>query len=175
MCYNVVVELFRKLIWHYAPRNWKPANLVEYFHKSKDVEVFFMKFSYGKSVKVISAQSAEEFESKLNEVLNALNRESITYELKLDPQCGFVAFIIADVRKNIYETVKEAFEEGGEIHYCIECPFFERPTNGNRKYTKCKYDGRMCKGDKSCCEYFYQQLYDGKIAPIEIDERLLGK
>lgn len=133
-----------------------------------------MRFKHGQRIKVIASQSPEEFESEVNAVLDRLDRESANYELTL-PSDKLLAFIVADVKRNVYESIKEEFEEGGEVHYCIECPHFVRPTNGNRKYSKCKYDGRVCRANTHCCECFYEQLFDGNIEPIEIDERFLGK
>ena len=133
-----------------------------------------MKFKYGQRIKVIESQSAAEFESEVNSALDRFDRSATSYELML-PSDKFRAFIVAQTPHKVYETIKEEFEEGGEIHYCVECPFFDKPTNGNRKYTKCKYDGRVCRAKKTACEYFYDELFDGRITPIEIDERFLGK
>ena len=126
-----------------------------------------MLYRHGKQVKIITGNGAFDFESKLNAVLSDLNNRGIKYELQLNPSTGFLAYVVFEDNRQIPETIAEEFELGGEKHTCIECPYFVRPTDGRRKYTKCVY-GKLRGRDSACCDEFYEQLADGKIELVEV-------
>jgi hypothetical protein len=127
-----------------------------------------MRYVTGKQVKIISGANAFDFETKLNSVLAGLNEQGIKYELQLAPQTGLVAYIVFEEEKVIPETKKDEFELGGEKHVCIECPYFVRPTDGRIKYTRCRHEEKMCWNGKDCCEWFYEELFAGRITLKEI-------
>lgn len=130
-----------------------------------------MKYAHGKQVRIVSGTTAFDFETKLNAILSDLNEQGIKYELQMNPSTGFLAYIVLDEFRTIPETTKEEFEQGGESHVCLECPFFIRPTDGRRKYTRCPKGQGLAYADRKCCEWFYDELAKGKLELIEVWKR----
>lgn len=127
-----------------------------------------MRTQGGKRTKIIVAQTAEEFESRLNKELAALDKQRTKYELQFNHGLGFCAYIISEVQTLIPETVEDEFELIGVRHKCIECPLWVHPTKGNVKYTRCEIVGGIRGMNSPCCEHFYQGLLDGT---IEVEKR----
>lgn len=121
-----------------------------------------------KHIEVVVGNSAEEFQAKLNTLFLSLAEDGVKFDLQTNVATGFVAYIIYDIVEEIPETIREQFEEGEEKHTCIECPYFVRPFDGRRKYTKCPKCNRVTKADNFCCDAFYEELFDGAIELIEI-------
>ena len=119
-------------------------------------------------VKTISANNAEDFDTKLNSKLQELGRKGIQYTLELAPQLGFTAFIRYKETFHVPETIADEFELGGETHRCIECPFYVRPTDGRVKYTRCSVTPGLHSRDSYCCDAFYQKLLDGEIQLVDV-------
>ena len=119
--------------------------------------------------KVISSTDAFEFESRLNGFLQGLDAQGIQYEVQTNPTAGLLAFVIYKERVNIPEDTKEEYEMAGERHYCIECPFYDRPTDGRIKYTRCKLSNKLTRRDSSCCDDFYKKMEKGEIELIEVE------
>ena len=122
----------------------------------------------GKKFKAVTGSDAFNFQTKLNAALDELNRKGVQYELQFNNAMGFCAYIVYEENIEICETVKDEYEEVGELHKCIECPFFMRPTDGRRKYTRCPKTSKLAAGTDSCCELFYRMLDTGEIDPIAI-------
>lgn len=128
-----------------------------------------MTIQRGKQVKIVSGTSAADFEAKLNGELNTLNIKGIKYDMQLSPQTGFVAYIVYEEELRIADTIKDEFEMLGETHTCIECPFYTRPIDGRVKYTRCDLGKGICRRDTSCCESFYEGLYNGTIQLVDVE------
>ena len=122
----------------------------------------------GKKFKAVTGSDAFNFQTKLNAALDELNRKGVQYELQFNNTMGFCAYIVYEEIIEVCETVKDEYEEVGELHKCIECPFFMRPTDGRRKYTRCPKTSKLAAGTDSCCELFYRMLDTGEIDPIAI-------
>ena len=127
-----------------------------------------MLYHNGKQVKVICGQNAFDFESKLNSTLSTFNEQGIRYELQLNPTAGLIAYIIYENNTRVPETMRDQFELVGESHTCIECPYFVRPTDGRRKYTRCSKIEGLTSATSRCCDCFYDELADGKIRLVEV-------
>lgn len=122
----------------------------------------------GKKFKAVTASDAFNFQTKLNAALDELNKKGISYDLQFNNTMGFCAYIVYEEIIEVCETVRDEYEEVGELHTCIECPFFVRPTDGRRKYTRCPKTNKLTAGTGRCCEVFYELLDAGKIDPIQI-------
>lgn len=119
--------------------------------------------------KVISTNDAFEFETRLNSFLKSLDEKGIEYEVQTNPTAGLLAFIIYRESIVIPEGLKEEYELAGERHYCIECPFYVRPTDGRVKNTRCGLSGKLTRRDDSCCDDFYKKMEKGEIELIEVE------
>lgn len=126
-----------------------------------------MIYQGGKRTKIIAATTAEEFEQRLNSELEKLDRSKTKYELIFNQTMGFCAYIVAEHRVLIPESVQDEFELAGEKHTCIECPYWVHPTKGNVKYTRCPISEGLHGAKSPCCEKFYEMLANGE---IEIEE-----
>lgn len=120
-----------------------------------------------KHIEIVVAESAEQFKHDLNKLFLSLAERGVNYELQTDISKGFIAYVIYTESADIPETIGEQFEAGGEKHVCIECPFFERPTDGRRKYTRCPVNNCIAYKDKACCNAFYEKLFNGEITLID--------
>ena len=127
-----------------------------------------MRYINGKQVKIVTGTSAFDFETKLNAILTDLNNRGVQYELQMNPATGLVAYIVHEDNRLIPETMKEEFEQGGESHTCVECPYFIMPTDGRRKYTKCPRQQGLAYRERACCEKFYEELSEGKLTLREV-------
>lgn len=128
---------------------------------------FFMRYINGKQVKIVSGTNAFDFETKLNGVLSDLNIRGISYDLQLNPATGLIAYVVYEESAVIPETIKDEYELRDERHFCIECPFFVQPTDGRFKYTTCGMEKHI-RISQPCCEWFYEQLKEGRIKPREV-------
>ena len=117
-----------------------------------------------KKVKTIQASTASEFDEKFNKFSEAV---SSRMELQWDPT-PMCVHVLYDEEKLIPETVAEEFELRGEHYFCKDCPFFKRGKDKRCKSVGCKYSPYGTAAEfNSACEYFYKQLINGKIEPVE--------
>lgn len=119
-------------------------------------------------VKTISANNAEDFDRELNHALQGLAAQGISYTMQLAPQLGYTAFIVYKKDQHIPETIEDEFKLGGERHFCIECPFYVRPTDGRVKHTRCPITPGLHRKDSECCNEFYKKLFNGEIDLVEV-------
>lgn len=122
----------------------------------------------GKRTKIIAASTAEEFETKLNKELEALDRAKTKYELQFNHALGFCAYIVAEHKIYIAQNAKDEYELLGIRYTCINCPMWVHPTKGNVKYTRCEIADGMRNASFPCCEEFYEMLKKGE---VEVEER----
>lgn len=54
-----------------------------------------------------------------------------------------------------------------DVHYCIECPFLEDPHDNRRMWCRCSHQTMRTRKDSEACPYFYRELTQGKIEPVE--------
>ena len=122
----------------------------------------------GKRTKIIAASTAEEFETKLNKELEALDRAKTKYELQFNHALGFCAYIVAESKTYIAQNAKDEYELLGISYKCINCPMWVHPTKGNVKYTRCEIVDGMRNASHPCCEEFYEMLKKGE---VKVEER----
>ena len=124
-----------------------------------------MKYLRGERKKVISGDGFD-LETKFNSFVEKLEDDGIKYSSEYQQNVGFI--ITYESVRIIPETTKDEYELRGEEHSCIECPYYERPTDGRVKNTKCHMVGLLRCGGDDCCEKFYEWLANGVITPIAI-------
>lgn len=113
------------------------------------------------AVRVVAASNPEDFETKLNSVLEEL--AGCKTELVFNLNAGFCAYITYTNTKQIPETVEDEYELAGIRFYCYECPMYEIPFDGRIKYTDCK-NGNKCKAGDCACEWLYREVKAGHIS-----------
>ena len=126
-----------------------------------------MQYTNGKRVRIIAAAGAEEFQEKLNKELEALDKSKAKYELTFNREVGYCAYLVIEKVNLIPETVADEFELAGESHNCLECPFWQHPTKGNVKYTRCEITPGLHGAKSPACDRFYELLAEGQ---IELEE-----
>ena len=127
-----------------------------------------MLYRSGENIKTVSANNADEFDAKLDRVLNEFKKKGIKYTLEIAPQLGFTVFIRYEEKYQVAETLADEFELGGETHRCIECPYFIRPTDGRVKCSRCDITPGIHRADSWCCDAFYEKLLAGEIELVEV-------
>ena len=122
-----------------------------------------MKTEIRTKMKTIQASTAEEFDK----LFNKANEELTDVELRWDssPMC---VHLLYKEKKLVPETLAEEFELRGERYHCINCPYFKRGKDKRCRAVGCKYSpyGTVAEYN-AACEYFYKQLINGKIEPVE--------
>ena len=114
-----------------------------------------MKWKRSKRYQCIKADSAEEFEQAVNNVLD----EYPDAEMTIDVLVPFLCHAWIKCERLIPETKADEYELKGEKHYCIECPYIDRPANSNRNQKKfpCEYaDYGITRTNMPCCDKFYE-------------------
>lgn len=129
-----------------------------------------MRYQRGERIKVIDVRGGFELETAFNSFVAKLEEEGKKYSYEFQPSVGFI--IKYEVTKEIPENLKDEYELRGEKHHCIECPFYDRPTDGRRKYTHCKLRECLSCGADNCCEEFYDLLASGQIKLVEIGKEI---
>ena len=122
----------------------------------------------GSRVKVVTASDGFNFETKLNAFLDDLDAKGISYTYEFNHNAPHTAYITYDHIYTVCESVRDEYEEVGETHTCIECPYYVRPTDGRRKYTRCNKTDKLCKGDDRCCDRFYEELDKGMLQIVRV-------
>ena len=118
--------------------------------------------------KAIEEKDAFNFNTKVNALLDVLNKKGIKPEMSFNHNMGHCVYITWVEAMEIPETVRDEYEQVGEWHKCIECPHFVRPTDGRRKYTRCPITEGLTDAGSNCCDRFYEELDSGKIKLIEV-------
>ena len=127
-----------------------------------------MLYNTNELVKTVSANNAEDFDEKLNKTLREFGKKGIRYELRLAPELGFTAFIVYKETFTTPESIADEFQLGGEVHHCIECPYFVLPTDGRMKHSRCSLTQGVHRVDSVCCDAFYEKLLAGEIELREV-------
>lgn len=100
----------------------------------------------------ISESNASDFQIKMNEALSHLPNPEIT----LDKCIPFTAYIIYKVKRDVPESVLELLELiDGDPHTCVECPYYEEPSDKRMKWGICKIKLERMRLDNRACERFY--------------------
>ena len=122
-----------------------------------------MKYLTKKQCLIITGNSAQEFQDKLNTALNDLAAKGCKHDLQFNMAYGLCAYIIYEEFCEIAETIADEYELRGETHRCSECPCFRPSADGRVKYTPCAKGVHRTSDDRPCCDWFYEQLEGGAI------------
>ena len=98
----------------------------------------------------IKADSSEEFDQIVNDSMKGL----------IDPQLqiyglyeGAITYQDIAVEDEEQKTIADLFEEAGCGAKCGECPFYEKPEDGRKKWTVC--GNRKVNEESRACNEFY--------------------
>ena len=114
-----------------------------------------MKQVTSKRYRCIHASAPEEFEIRINAVL----QEHPMAKCEIDQLLPYTCHAWFNVTVNIPESLADEYELKGDVHYCIECPFLDRPRNSNKNQKRfpCQYaDYGMSLTDARCCDRYYE-------------------
>ena len=127
-----------------------------------------MKTIYTPKVRVVTAGSGEEFETKLNAVLEELAEKGRKQELTFNLAAGHCAYIRYEETHMIPETIQDEYELRGECYACRDCPHYVPSMDGRRKWSICDYIGERTTAKSAACEWFYKKLAKGELKPVEL-------
>ena len=113
-------------------------------------------------VKIIHANSAEEFEESLNRYLSQLAEAKVKYNLSFNNSLGFCAYLIYTEVVDIPESISEEYELRGERRYCTECICCRIPDDRRIKNYQCSHTHSRVSKYSPCCDYFYEMLERGE-------------
>lgn len=116
-----------------------------------------MKYVKSKRYRCIQGESAADFEAAINAVLT----EHPNADMRIDTLIPFLCHAWYTAEVNVAETKAEEYELRGEGHYCIECPYLDRPLRSNKaqKTFPCQYANYgMTRTDSLCCDRFYEWM-----------------
>lgn len=116
-----------------------------------------MRIVKSKRYRCIRGNDAEDFEAAVNAVLE----EHPYAEVKIDTLIPFMAHAWINCNREVPETKAEEHELAGDVHYCIECPFLERPQNSKKQQKRfpCRYATYgITMTDCQCCDKYYETI-----------------
>lgn len=116
-----------------------------------------MKWVRSKGYRCITAPTPEEFERKVNETL----REHPTADMQIDTQIPLLCHAWFETEVLKAECKADEYELKGDKHYCIECPYLDRPHNSNKRQKRfpCQYaDYGLTFTDALACDRFYEWM-----------------
>lgn len=123
-----------------------------------------MKYISRKQSLIITGNTAEDFQNKLNKALEDLADKGYKHDLQFNMSYGLCAYIIYEEVYQKAETLADEYELKGETYKCYECPMF-RPSKDRRvKYTTCERGVRQTWHSCPCCEWFYEAMEGGEIS-----------
>ena len=120
-----------------------------------------MKIIKRQQTKIVHANTAEDFEERLNHYLADLSDRRLKYELNFNNSLGFCAYILYTEVTEYPETLAEEFEMRGERHHCTECIYCRIPDDRRFKNFHCSRTGGLVSKASPCCEEFYESLLHG--------------
>ena len=122
-----------------------------------------MKVIRKKQSLIVTGNTAEDFQSKLNSALDEVAAKGYQHDLQFNMSYGLCAYIVYEKTTAVAENIVDEYELKGEAYKCYECPMF-RPSNDRRvKYTTCGRGERHISHCTPCCEWFYEALERGEI------------
>lgn len=122
-----------------------------------------MKYINRKQSLIITGNTAQDFQERLNSALGDLAAKGYKHELQFNMAMGLCAYILYEEHMEIAESIADEYELKGETYKCYECPMF-RPSEDRRvKYTTCGNGNRHIYHNCPCCDWFYEMLEEGAI------------
>lgn len=124
-----------------------------------------MKIKHFPKIRAIAADTAEEFETRMNDLLKRAHNPKYTINVS-----GGKFFAVVEYReeKLIPETLADEYELRGEVFYCRNCPECKDQYSGRTKRCLCKYaELGYTRKDDHACNWFYKKLAQGEIEPLD--------
>ena len=112
-----------------------------------------MKYERKNQIKVIHEQTAEAFETKVNQTLLRFNNAKI----EMDRNIPFCAYIFYQTERYYdADTIAELFEICGGVRKCVDCGHFKPTEDRRRKWQPCEFAayGKTC-ADANACDLYY--------------------
>lgn len=111
-------------------------------------------------IKVVHADTAEEFERKINIVLENVKNPTIEW----NHAKGFCAYVRYTEEVKTMDDIKDFFHNEGVYWHCRNCPYAEKTTDKRRKRVGCKIRSTgMTYKDSEACDFVYRQLLTGEL------------
>ena len=111
-------------------------------------------------VKVVREDNAEDFERKLNVILENVEDPEIEWNKSM----GFCAYVTYTEKEKVIEDIKDVFHNEGVHWHCRNCPYVERTTDKRKKWVCCKIKTTgMTHLDSEACDFLYRQLLSGEL------------
>lgn len=107
-----------------------------------------------KKVKVIQSTNAQDFENRLNEILDEVNEPQIDFF----KECGLCAVITYQERELKAENLADEYNLKGIYYTCADCPHLELNTDKRFKYHNCEYKG-LVRLEQTACNRCYRELH----------------
>lgn len=126
-------------------------------------------------IRVVSSNSAKDFETEVNETLKSLasNNPQIQFNMGL----GHCLYILYYEEENICETAEDELELKGISLYCRNCPNFKFDRNKDGTIRRISKRGECHMAtygtttrDTRACDYFCKAVLNGELKPIHDDE-----
>lgn len=122
-----------------------------------------MKYVKRKQSLIITGNTAEDFQEKLNTALEDLADKGYKHDLQFNMAYGLCAYIIYDEVYQKAESIADEYELKGETYKCYECPMFRPSADRRVKYTTCGRGQRHIQHGSPCCDWFYEAMEGGAI------------
>lgn len=130
-----------------------------------------------KKVIYIEADCGKDFEAKMNDTLKGKLNAQVQIFGKYEGCIIYDEIVTEEEEK----TIADLFEEAGCGAKCSECPYFEKPTDGRKKWTICAKANRRVSGDsRACSSYYLERRKDvsevrTEAEREEVEDRGLGR
>ncbi len=108
----------------------------------------------------ILAMTAEEFDDKVNQALEAAAlRGAVVENIDRRIQKGFVAFIDFASEITTGVTAEDRHIDEGDIHLCGHCPYYAKPKDRRKRWVACNRGVKeLTAYDSKACGWFYEAL-----------------
>lgn len=101
----------------------------------------------------IQCNTAEEFESRVNEILAIVSEPKITFRPEL-----FTAYILGIHWDKLPETIRDDFAMRDEEYSCKDCPYFVKANDNRRRWHTCSFKHGPTREETPACNEFLKQL-----------------
>jgi len=104
---------------------------------------------------VVQGSDAEDFEKKVNDILDRVDYEAT---IEIDKNTPYLCYIYYKQERVSVVTIKDEYENIGICLHCKDCMYLERIGDKRIKNLFCTLSGNKVKATASACEMFYRKL-----------------
>lgn len=124
-----------------------------------------MRTTTRKQVEIIQADSAAEFQTRLNAVL----AKHPAAEIEWNHGKGFCAYVVYTYEEDQPDEVSDIFHMEGIHYFCRNCPYMEPPQDKRFKRCGCSISPHgSTHMDSEACDFLYKSLLTGAIKHSEL-------